>query len=88
MFDQWQTDGQLAITYCEGTTSGERSPANPNGSQHDVAGVCDSTGRVFGLMPHPERFVQRTQHPQWTRYGEDLSADGLAIFQNAVEYFT
>jgi phosphoribosylformylglycinamidine synthase len=42
-------------------------PWNPNGSQHDIAGICDPTGRVFGLMPHPERFVRWTQHPQWTR---------------------
>ena len=87
LLDQWETAGQLAIAYCSGDTSSERSPANPNGSQRNVAGVCDVTGRVFGLMPHPERFVQRTHHPQWTRHDENLTADGLAIFRNAVEYF-
>lgn len=61
-------------------------PANPNGSEADVAGICDSTGRVLGLMPHPERFVDPTQHPQWTRR-EEQTADGLRVFENAVRYF-
>ena len=62
-------------------------PENPNGSDMSVAGVCDSTGRVLGLMPHPERFIDRTQHPRWTR--EELLdvGDGMAIFANAVSYF-
>jgi phosphoribosylformylglycinamidine synthase len=87
LLDQWEANGQLVIGYCEGVASSHRSPANPNGSQRNVAGVCDTTGRVFGLMPHPERFVQRTQHPQWTRHGDDLVVDGLAVFNNAVGYF-
>jgi phosphoribosylformylglycinamidine synthase len=63
-------------------------PDNPNGSQLDVAGVCDETGRVCGLMPHPERHIDPTQHPQWTRRKEQPEAgDGLAVFQNAVRYF-
>ncbi len=62
-------------------------PFNPNGSQEAVAGLCDPTGRAFGLMPHPERFVQPTQHPRWTRDGLQPVGDGLRIFQNAVEYF-
>ena len=62
-------------------------PDNPNGSQADVAGVCDETGRVFGLMPHPERFVDATQHPRWTREGLQEHGDGLLMFQNAVRYF-
>lgn len=62
-------------------------PANPNGAQGDIAGICDETGRVFGLMPHPERFVDWTQHPRWTREPERPYGDGLQIFQNAVRYF-
>ncbi|MBI1900378.1 MAG: phosphoribosylformylglycinamidine synthase subunit PurQ [Planctomycetia bacterium] len=63
-------------------------PDNPNGSQLDVAGVCDATGRVCGLMPHPERHIDPTQHPEWTRRKEQPEAgDGLAVFQNAVRYF-
>ena len=61
-------------------------PANPNGALGDVAGICDETGRVFGLMPHPERFVDWTQHPRWTREPQ-REGDGLKVFQNAVRYF-
>jgi phosphoribosylformylglycinamidine synthase I len=62
-------------------------PHNPNGAMGDVAGVCDETGRVFGLMPHPERFVDPTQHPRWTREAKREVGDGLRVFQNAVRYF-
>ncbi|MEM7681185.1 MAG: phosphoribosylformylglycinamidine synthase subunit PurQ [Planctomycetota bacterium] len=51
--------GQAALRYAPGE--------NPNGSAGDLAGVCDSTGRVFGLMPHPERATDFTHHPAWTR---------------------
>jgi phosphoribosylformylglycinamidine synthase subunit PurQ / glutaminase len=61
-------------------------PANPNGAQRNVAGLCDATGRVFGLMPHPERFIDPTQHPRWTRE-QPPRGEGLAIFENAVRYF-
>lgn len=62
-------------------------PANPNGAMGDVAGICDETGRVFGLMPHPERFVDWTQHLRWTREPAREVGDGLRVFQNAVRYF-
>lgn len=62
-------------------------PYNPNGSQGDVAGMCDATGRVFGLMPHPERHIHLTHHPRWTRGEGSPEGDGLRIFRNAVEYF-
>lgn len=72
-------------------------PANPNGSHGDVAGICDATGRVCGLMPHPERFVDALQHPRWSRGSAGQSGAvpsdaaqpgaGLAVFQNAVRYF-
>jgi phosphoribosylformylglycinamidine synthase len=71
--------------------SGEAKPApfpiNPNGSTDNIAGLCDPTGRVMGLMPHPERFVDITQHPQWTR-GHVKRADGKIFFQRAFEYLT
>jgi phosphoribosylformylglycinamidine synthase len=54
----------------------------------NVAGICDETGRVFGLMPHPERFVDPTQHPRWTREPARAVGDGLRVFQNAVRYFS
>jgi phosphoribosylformylglycinamidine synthase len=60
---------------------------NPNGSQGNVAGLCDATGHVLGIMPHPERHVLPTQHPQWTRIGLKEEGDGLKLFENAVNYF-
>ncbi|MBN2447414.1 MAG: phosphoribosylformylglycinamidine synthase subunit PurQ [Phycisphaerae bacterium] len=62
-------------------------PDNPNGSQHDLAGLCDETGHVLGLMPHPERFITWTQHPEWTSQPAREPGDGLALFQRAVSYF-
>ena len=61
-------------------------PYNPNGSAGNVAGICDSSGRIFGLMPHPERHIRGTQHPQWTRLGATEYGDGFQIFRNAVEW--
>ncbi len=61
-------------------------PSNPNGSIESIAGICDPTGRVLGMMPHPERHVLGTQHPRWTREGLQKFGDGLAIFKNAVRY--
>ena len=62
-------------------------PVNPNGSQADAAGLCDASGRVLGLMPHPERHVLPAQHPRWTRLGLAPEGDGLRLFRNAVQYF-
>ena len=61
-------------------------PLNPNGSQNAIAGVCDQTGRLMGLMPHPEAFVHYTQHPRWTREYLPEEGDGLILFRNAAEY--
>ncbi|MEX0716940.1 MAG: phosphoribosylformylglycinamidine synthase subunit PurQ [Planctomycetaceae bacterium] len=62
-------------------------PDNPNGSIANVAGLSDPSGRVLGLMPHPERFLHATQHPQWTRKKLTGEGTGMRIFRNAVEYF-
>lgn len=62
-------------------------PENPNGSIANIAGLSDTTGRVLGLMPHPERFMFATQHPQWTRLEMRGEGDGVRIFRNAVSYF-
>ena len=88
--------GQLALRYVPLSTSHSPLPAshsplpfpdNPNGSMADVAGVCDATGRVLGLMPHPERHLDPTHHPRWTRGEAGLIGDGLQVFVNAVKYF-
>jgi phosphoribosylformylglycinamidine synthase len=95
VFAQLERDGQFVMRYSAGDqapqpksdSSAVPYPANPNGTMGNVAGICDPTGRVFGLMPHPERHVDRTQHPRWTREPERQTGDGLRIFQNAVRYF-
>ncbi|MGB0768087.1 MAG: phosphoribosylformylglycinamidine synthase subunit PurQ [Phycisphaeraceae bacterium] len=81
LIDQLKAEGQVALRYADG--------ANPNGSEADIAGICDPSGVILGLMPHPERCVTPTQHPQWTRQGEDFlskTMPGLKFFQNAVSY--
>jgi phosphoribosylformylglycinamidine synthase I len=75
----------LFYTGAEGNT-GAGYPDNPNGSMNDIAGVADRSGRVFGLMPHPERHILGTQHPQWTRFGAKAEGDGLRFFRNAVDW--
>ncbi len=69
--------------YLDATTE---FPANPNGSEHGVAAICDPTGRLMGLMPHPEAFVHYTQHPRWTREELPEEGDGLILYRNAAEY--
>jgi len=61
-------------------------PHNPNGSVRNIAGICDASGRIFALMPHPERFIRWTQHPRWTREIPRNYGDGLQIFLNAVAW--
>lgn len=61
-------------------------PFNPNGSLNAIAGLCDETGRLMGLMPHPEAFVHRTNHPRWTREDLPEEGDGLLLFRNAAGY--
>ncbi|MCD6169610.1 MAG: phosphoribosylformylglycinamidine synthase I [Candidatus Latescibacteria bacterium] len=61
-------------------------PWNPNGSVDDIAAICDPTGRVLGLMPHPERHIDPVQHPRWTREGLNNRGDGMLLFDNAIKY--
>lgn len=100
----WRENRQIALCYSRPETNGHAQPAptgvtnpdeqlpfpyNPNGSTANIAGLCDPTGRVLGLMPHPERYIDRTQHPTWTRRTADSDEGaGLQIFRNAVEYFS
>jgi phosphoribosylformylglycinamidine synthase subunit PurQ / glutaminase len=86
----WDND-QVALVYvnADDTPAGGRSPANPNGSTDDIAGVCDASGLVFGLMPHPERYVESYQHPAWSRQSPlPTVGRGLQIFENAVRHVT
>ena len=61
-------------------------PANPNGSVLDIAGICDTSGKILGMMPHPERYVWHWQYPSWTRGYNVQAGEGLRLFQNAVDY--
>jgi len=96
--DGWREQAQIALCYTSrnGTPSDPGSadshlplgyPDNPNGSIANIAALSDPTGRILGLMPHPERFIHATQHPQWTRLRLDGDGAGLKLFRNAVEYF-
>jgi phosphoribosylformylglycinamidine synthase subunit PurQ / glutaminase len=90
--------GQIALKYAtaDGAEAGGRFPDNPNGSLLDIAGITDASGRVLGLMPHPEAHITSFQHPTWTREKEFFRRQGqpypgqegvgLAIFRNAVSY--
>jgi phosphoribosylformylglycinamidine synthase len=79
--------GQVVLKYCnEANHPTQEYPANPNGSIRAAAAVCDPSGRIFGLMPHPERYVSALHHPRWTRQGKSPSEEGqgLRIFRSAV----
>jgi len=93
LFDKHQVVFQYATP--EGERAEGKFPFNPNGSLLDIAGICDSTGRILGMMPHPEGYNHFTNHPDWTWKKEDLKRKGLAlpseglgikIFRNGVEY--
>lgn len=90
--------GQVALRYTKpgGEPAEGDFPYNPNGSLEDIAGICDPTGRIVGLMPHPEAYNHWTNHPDWTLEKERLrrggrpypeEGQGIALFRNAVEYF-
>lgn len=77
---------QVVFQYTNSTGDLAGYPWNPNGSIDHIAGICDPSGRILGLMPHPERHFHPTQHPRWTREGLRPMADGVLIFQNAVNF--
>jgi phosphoribosylformylglycinamidine synthase len=101
VIDRWRQRGQVALCYApldrnhspiddRAALRGEplAFPDNPNGSAANIAGLSDPTGRVLGLMPHPERHLHATQHPQWTRRGLRPEGDGMRLFRNSVGYFS
>lgn len=77
--------GQIALTYVEEDGAPARYPANPNGSVAGIAGICDPTGRVFGMMPHPERNLAPWSHPRWTRLGPRTEGEGVTFYRRIVE---
>jgi len=84
--DSLETGHQVVFRYVDADGNDAGYPWDPNGSDRHIAGICDSTGRIFGLMPHPERHLSKYSHPRWTREVLPEEGDGLVIFRNAVEY--
>ena len=82
-----QKNNRIAFQYCDEDGNFGNYPVNPNGAALSIAGICDKTGRVLGMMPHPERFVSKYQFSQWTNSKQmPLEGQGLQIFRNAVNY--
>lgn len=76
---------QIVVQYVDEKGNLAGYPWNPNGSELNIAGICDETGRILGLMPHPEAFLFPQNHPSWTR--EIIkTGEGLKVFQNAVNF--
>ena len=84
--DKVEMQRQVVFRYCDvdGNPT-QKYPENPNGSMNSIAAICDSTGRILGIMPHPERAVKKTQYDNWRRMG-DFKPEGLQIFEKMVNY--
>ncbi len=82
-----ESQNLVVLRYADGNDTPTMSyPDNPNGSASAIAGICDPTGRLMALMPHPEGYLFRSQHPTWTRGGVPEQGMGLMVFKNAVGY--
>jgi phosphoribosylformylglycinamidine synthase len=87
IIEQIEKKNLFVFQYCsESGATTMNYPANPNGAVNAIAGLCNETGRLFGLMPHPEAYLHRTNHPRWTREALPEEGQGLAIFRNAVNF--
>jgi phosphoribosylformylglycinamidine synthase len=86
VLEKLKQNHQIVFQYCDQYGNLAGYPDNPNGSQENIAGICDNTGRIFGLMPHPERHLDTLQHPRWMNAKNKKEGDGFAIFKNGVEY--
>ncbi len=86
LLNNLEKDNHIALQYTdENGNVTEKYPFNPNGSPLGIAGLTDPTGRILGLMPHPEAYNHPTNHPKWTRM-EQEEITGISIFRNGVEY--
>ncbi|WP_299976366.1 phosphoribosylformylglycinamidine synthase subunit PurQ [Desulfobacula sp.] len=96
--DTLLANNQVVFKYADiqGIPAKGAFPLNPNGSMEDIAGICDPTGRIFGLMPHPEAYNHFTNHPDWTRKAQLLKREGkildqemtigIKLFKNGIDY--
>lgn len=83
VLERLKSGSEVVFQYCNQAGDLSGYPDNPNGSMDNIAGICDRTGRIFGMMPHPERHIGVFQHPRWLGKNEGA---GLNIFKNGVEY--
>lgn len=98
IIDRLKKNNQVVFRYAtkEGRIANGKYPENPNGAFRDIAGICDPSGRIFGLMPHPEAFNHITNHPNWTSWGSEAGevdggtgpseGAGIQIFRNAIKF--
>jgi len=86
LLEKLKANGQIVFRYTDPNGNPAAYPWNPNGSVDNIAAICDPTGRILGMMPHPERHALPIQHPRWTREGLKDQGDGLRIFQRAVRF--
>ena len=86
VINKLEKNDQAVFRYVDETGELKGYPHKPNGSINNIAAVCNEQGNVLGMMPHPERFIRKTQHPRWTRENLKEEGDGFLIFKNAVEY--
>ncbi|HPU84124.1 MAG TPA: phosphoribosylformylglycinamidine synthase I [Candidatus Latescibacteria bacterium] len=84
VLDRLAGNDQVVFRYTDALGNDVGYPGNPNGADRSIAAICNISGRVMGMMPHPERHIHPTHHPQWTRKSGNGRPDGLAIFQNAI----
>jgi phosphoribosylformylglycinamidine synthase len=85
ILDKIENNNQVVLRYADSKSKLAGYPFNPNGSLNSIAGITDTTGKIFGLMPHPERFMFEHQWPSWKE--KALEPFGLQIFKNGVNYF-
>ncbi len=88
MLKALQDGDQVLFRYVDPDGEYAGYPWNPNGSFHNIAGICNPQGNVIGLMPHPERSFYPYLHPDWTRKGEGFPGDGQLFFESILEYVT
>ncbi|MCD4658360.1 MAG: phosphoribosylformylglycinamidine synthase I [Planctomycetes bacterium] len=82
-----EKSGQIALKFVNKSGGNAAYPDNPNGSMYDIAGISDKTGRILGLMPHPERFLHHYNSPFWSKESEIGEGEGLQLFKNAESFF-
>ncbi len=82
-----EKNDQIVFKYVDSEGNYAGYPWNPNGSPQNIAGICNHIGNVFGMMPHPERVLDRYQHPDWTQKSKDIKeGDGKAVFESVIDY--